>query len=291
VEDRLEIIQGRHPVVERNLPRGAFVPNDVPLDEAARMIIITGPNMAGKSTVLRQTALIALMAQMGSFVPAEKAVVGVVDQIFTRVGATDYLVRGQSTFMVEMSETANILRNATSRSLVILDEIGRGTSTYDGLAIAWAVAESLLKKGGVGVKTLFATHYHELTGLEAEFSQVRNMHIAVREQEDRVVFLHQLVPGATNKSYGIQVAALAGVPVDVIHRAKELLGEIEARGQDVSSPEGRVKKSAATQPVLPLVVDTGEEVRRFLDSIDIDRTTPLDALNYLAKLKSMIQNG
>ena len=191
------------------------------------MLIITGPNMAGKSTILRQTALIVLMAQMGSFVPADQASIGIVDRIFTRVGAMDDLRRGQSTFMVEMSETANILNNATPRSLVILDEIGRGTSTYDGLSIAWAVAEELVQKDGIGVKTLFATHYHELTDLALTQERVQNYSIAVREWNDSIIFLHKLVEGGTNRSYGIQVAGLAGVPEHVVQRAEEILKNIE----------------------------------------------------------------
>ncbi|MFH1021687.1 MAG: DNA mismatch repair protein MutS, partial [Pseudomonadota bacterium] len=222
------ITEGRHPVIERALPPGRFVPNDVHLDqESEEVLIITGPNMAGKSTVLRQTALITLMAQMGGFVPAAAAEIGVVDRIFTRVGASDNLRRGQSTFMVEMNETANILNNATPRSLVILDEIGRGTSTFDGLSIAWAVAEELVNKNGRGVKTIFATHYHELTELAATNNRVKNYNIAVREWNDTIIFLHKLLPGGTNRSYGIQVAALAGVPAKVVARAKELLHNIE----------------------------------------------------------------
>ena len=286
-EDRLEIVQGRHPVVELQLPPSGFVPNDIRLDRRTRMAIITGPNMAGKSTVLRQTALICLMAQMGSFVPADRAVLGVVDRIFTRVGATDYLVRGQSTFMVEMSETAQILRNATSRSLVILDEIGRGTSTFDGLAIAWAVAEALLRLDGRGVKTLFATHYHELTELAERFPGVENLHIGVREEGGRVVFLHQLLPGPTGKSYGIEVAALAGVPRPVIERAQELLAEIEAGAR----PASRGRGGRVRQQALPLVVEGDSEIRRYLQGIEIDRTTPLEALNHLAKLKALVKNG
>ncbi len=251
----IEIVQGRHPVVEQTVRQEGFVPNDVVLNHSeAQLIIITGPNMAGKSTVLRQTALIVLMAQMGSFVPAQKATIGLVDQIFTRVGATDYLARGQSTFMVEMSETANILNNATGSSLVILDEIGRGTSTYDGLAIAWAVAEHLLTKDGTGVKTLFATHYHELTRLAVAWDRVKNMHVAVREWKGNIVFLRQLRQGATNKSYGIQVAALAGVPDSVIKRAQKVLKEVEKRGATPPVSRSRRARSPAivSQRLLPL---------------------------------------
>ncbi len=226
--EEIAIIEGRHPVIEQTLPAGRFVPNDIHLDqESEEVLIITGPNMAGKSTVLRQTALIVLMAQMGSFVPAEKADIGVVDRIFTRVGAMDDLRRGQSTFMVEMNETANILNNATENSLVILDEIGRGTSTFDGLAIAWAVAEDLVNKNNKGVKTLFATHYHELTELALTRPRVKNFNIGVREWNDSIIFLHKIMPGSTNRSYGIQVAALAGVPPKVVERAHEILKNIE----------------------------------------------------------------
>lgn len=224
----LVIRQGRHPVIERLLPPGSFVPNDIIVDEAAQVLIITGPNMSGKSTILRQAALISLMAQVGSFVPAAEAVLGVVDRIFTRVGAVDDIGRGQSTFLVEMHETANILHQASPRSLVILDEIGRGTSTFDGLALAWAVAEHLHDFAGVGVMTLFATHYHELTALSRLKPRVQNFHVAVIEADGKIIFLHHLRPGTANKSYGIQVARLAGIPNAVIERAQEVLENIEA---------------------------------------------------------------
>jgi DNA mismatch repair protein MutS len=289
------IRQGRHPVIEYTLKEG-FVPNDVELNhQDSQLLIITGPNMAGKSTVLRQTALIVLMAQMGSFVPAEEAQIGVVDQIFTRVGATDYLTRGQSTFMVEMNETANILHNATSRSLVILDEIGRGTSTYDGLAIAWAVAENLLYKDGKGIKTLFATHYHELTDLAKKHDRVRNMHVAVKEWEDQIVFLRRLVDGFTSRSYGIQVASLAGIPESVIKKAKEILKSIEKKTSKdkLEIPPDPVRKRRPkqhpAQMPLPLVIDQGAELKKKVLSADVNNMTPLEALNYLADLKSMAE--
>jgi DNA mismatch repair protein MutS len=203
-----------------------FVPNDTLLDnQGQQLLIITGPNMAGKSTYIRQVALLVLMAQVGSFIPAARATVGVVDRIFTRVGAADDLARGQSTFMVEMNETANILNNATAKSLIVLDEIGRGTSTFDGLSIAWAVAEHL--HNSVGAKTLFATHYHELTELAATLPRVKNYNVAVREWHDQVIFLHKILPGGTDKSYGIQVARLAGLPKEVLARAKEVLNNLE----------------------------------------------------------------
>ncbi|MEO6444168.1 MAG: DNA mismatch repair protein MutS, partial [Gemmatimonadaceae bacterium] len=221
----LDIVGGRHPVVERMMPRDKFIPNDVKLSDDARMIILTGPNMAGKSTILRQIGLIVLMAQVGSFVPASRARVGIVDRVFTRVGASDNLVRGQSTFMVEMSETSAILHMASKRSLVLLDEIGRGTSTYDGVSIAWAVSEHL--HDAVGCKTVFATHYHELTQLSDALGAMRNYNVAVREVAEEVLFLHRLQPGGADRSYGIEVGRLAGLPEDVIRRAREVLRLLE----------------------------------------------------------------
>jgi DNA mismatch repair protein MutS len=232
VEPRLSIVQGRHPVIERLLPAGSFVPNDIHLDEGSRVLIVTGPNMSGKSTILRQVALTVLLAHIGSFVPAQEAVVGLTDRIFTRVGAVDDIGRGQSTFLVEMHETARILHQATPRSLVILDEIGRGTSTFDGLSLAWAVAEHLHDLDGVGVKTLFATHYQELTELARIKARVRNVQVLVTEADGNIVFLHQLAAGAASQSYGIQVAKLAGVPQEVIDRAQEVLENLEAGSLD-----------------------------------------------------------
>lgn len=289
--EAIVIIEGRHPVIEQSLPSGRFVPNDVSLDQQENeVLIITGPNMAGKSTVLRQTALIVLMAQMGSFVPADEASIGVVDRIFTRVGAMDDLRRGQSTFMVEMNETANILNNATERSLVILDEIGRGTSTFDGLAIAWAVAEDLVSKNGRGVKTLFATHYHELTELSASRQRVRNFHIAVREWNDTIIFLHKLMEGGTNRSYGIQVAALAGVPSPVVERAHEILANIE-KGEfnQVGEPRiavgGTIVSSHPSQ--LSLFATEEDPIRKRLQEINPDNLSPLDALALLYEIKQL----
>ncbi len=227
----IHIVEGRHPVVEAALPQGTFVPNDVHLDSVSQqVIIITGPNMAGKSTVLRQVALIVLMAQMGAPVPASTARIGVVDRIFTRVGATDELTRGRSTFMVEMQETAHILYQATARSLVILDEIGRGTSTFDGLSIAWAVAEFLHDWQGRGIKTLFATHYHELNEMEASFPRVRNYNVSIKELDKRVIFLRKLLPGGSEHSFGIHVAQMAGMPKSVVKRGNEILSEREKTG-------------------------------------------------------------
>ena len=234
--DVLEIIQGRHPVVERMLQSrtgaGSFVPNDTRLSSTGEQIaLITGPNMAGKSTYIRQVALIALMAHLGCWVPAQSARIGLIDRIFCRVGASDELARGNSTFMVEMNETANILNNATARSLVVLDEIGRGTSTYDGISIAWAVAEYLHGTGEAGARTLFATHYHELTKLAGELKRLRNWSVAVKEWQDEIVFVRQVVPGAADRSYGIQVARLAGMPPTVVKRAREILLGLEDAGR------------------------------------------------------------
>ncbi len=296
-DEIIDIKEGRHPVIERSIPSGKFVPNDVFLDQTSEeVLIITGPNMAGKSTILRQTALIVLMAQMGSFVPAKSADIGVVDRIFTRVGAMDDLRRGQSTFMVEMNETANILNNATEKSLVILDEIGRGTSTFDGLSIAWAVAEDLVKKNNKGVKTLFATHYHELTDLAKTEDRVKNYSIAVREWNDTIIFLHKLIKGGTNRSYGIQVAALAGVPDRVVQRAGEILKNIE-RGefdQDGSpaiagSVQGRRKRKKTHPDQMSLFSQPeNNAVRKHLLGLDVDNLSPRQALDTLYELLTML---
>lgn len=281
----ITIKEGRHPVIERALEPGRFVPNDTHLDQQTdELLIITGPNMAGKSTVLRQTALIVLMAHIGSYVPAESADICLVDRIFTRVGAMDDLRRGQSTFMVEMNETANILNNATENSLVILDEIGRGTSTYDGLAIAWAVAEELAQKNEIGIKTLFATHYHELTDLAATSDKIQNYSIAVKEWNDSIIFLHKLVKGATNRSYGIQVASLAGVPDHVIARAYEILknieqGEFNLQGQPKIAAGKKFSKQTPCQ--LPLFAPPSHPLITLLSSIDVNEITPKQALDIL----------
>jgi DNA mismatch repair protein MutS len=295
--ESIDIVEGRHPVIERSLPSGKFVPNDVHLDqEAEEVLIITGPNMAGKSTILRQTALIVLMAQMGSFVPAEQATIGVVDRIFTRVGAMDDLRRGQSTFMVEMNETANILNNATEKSLVILDEIGRGTSTFDGLSIAWAVAEDLVHKNNKGVKTLFATHYHELTDLAKTEERVRNYSIAVREWNDTIIFLHKLVKGGTNRSYGIQVAGLAGVPERVVKRAGEILKNIEGGefGQDgmptiaKSTSPGKVKRKSHPNQLSLFPPAPRDPLREILNDLDVDDLSPRQAQEVLYNLMKQL---
>ena len=290
----LAILQGRHPVIEQTVKGEEFVPNDIHLDAREQQVmILTGPNMAGKSTILRQTALTVLMAQMGSFVPAEKAEIGIVDRIFTRVGASDDLAGGRSTFMVEMNETANILRHSTPRSLVVLDEIGRGTSTYDGLSIAWAVAEALHDRGGQGVRTLFATHYHELTELVATKERVKNFNIAVREWNDNIFFLRKLVPGGTSRSYGIQVARIAGLPEGVIERAMEILKNLEGDEVDetgkprLAHTTKRKKKDVRenTMVQLDLFGSRDRELRKWIDDLDINNMTPLDALNALNDLK------
>src|SRR5205085_5783126 len=246
----LEIIGGRHPVVERMMPRDKFIPNDVRLTNDARVIILTGPNMAGKSTILRQIGLIVLMAQMGAYVPARSARVGIADRVFTRVGASDNLVRGQSTFMVEMSETSAILHMATARSLVLLDEIGRGTSTYDGVSIAWSVTEHL--HDGVGARTGFATHYHELTQLSDELGAMRNFNVGVREVGDQIVLLHRLMPGGADRSYGIEVGRLAGLPASVISRAKAVLELLESEQLATDLAKGGRRPSAPASDQLGL---------------------------------------
>ena len=287
-EGVLHIEGGRHPVVEQMLTGERFVPNTLHLDMVdQQVLVITGPNMAGKSTILRQAALTVVMAQTGSFVAAEKASVPIVDKIFTRVGALDNLSQGQSTFMVEMQETANILRNATEHSLVILDEIGRGTSTYDGMSIAWAVAEFLHDLGGQGVKTLFATHYHELTDLAGRRPRVQNYNIAVKEWNDEIIFLRKLVEGGTNRSYGIQVARLAGIPEDVITRAKQILKTAEKHDQGPFRP-GRIdnpRGMPSGQMQLDLFQRPDQDIIEKLRRIDIAQTTPMEALNLLSDLQ------
>jgi len=292
----IDIVDGRHPVIEQTVKDEDFVPNDIHLNsEKQQMLIITGPNMAGKSTILRQTALTVLMAQMGSFVPASKAVIGIVDRIFTRVGASDDLARGQSTFMVEMNETANIMRHATPRSLVILDEIGRGTSTYDGLSIAWAVAEALSDRDGKGVRTLFATHYHELTDLVVSKQRVKNFNIAVREWNDRIIFLRKLVPGGTSRSYGIQVARIAGLPEEILSRAKEILHNLEgAELNNVGRPrlaEDSSDKDGDDIVQLSLFMPQDQKLREWITGLDISSMTPLEALTELNQLKEYVASN
>ncbi len=286
--DALLIKDGRHPVLERQALPGGFIPNDVQLGGPdRRLLIITGPNMAGKSTYLRQAALIVLMAQMGGFVPAKSASIGLVDRIFTRIGAADNLVEGQSTFMVEMTETANILHHATARSLIILDEIGRGTSTFDGLSIAWAVAECLADRGRIGARTLFATHYHELTDLAGTHAGVRNYNVAVRERGEEILFLRKIVEGGADRSYGIHVARLAGLPRDVLVRATEVLARLEnGSAQDVAGQLGLdLPLKTAPDPTLPAPHPILEEVRQ----MDLFGMTPLEAMNKLAEIKERLE--
>jgi DNA mismatch repair protein MutS len=277
--DTIEIRGGRHPVLEALLPPGEFVPNDSLLDrETARLLLVTGPNMAGKSTYIRQVALLVLLAQVGSFVPADSAHIGVVDRIFTRIGSADDLSAGASTFMVEMTETAAILNNATEHSLVILDEVGRGTSTWDGLSLAWAISEYLYR--AVGARTLFATHYHELVDLADEFPAVRNLNVAVQERGDDVVFMHRIVPGGTDRSYGLHVARLAGVPPDVIERARRILGDLETRSPDLR-PRGDETPAGAAEPEplqTALFPRAGAAVLHELAAVDPDVVAPMDAL-------------
>ena len=277
----LELEGSRHPVVERMMARETFIPNDVLLDEAGRVILLTGPNMAGKSTLLRQVGLCVVLAQIGSFVPCRRAKIGVVDRLFTRVGASDNLVRGQSTFMVEMSETSAILHAATARSLVLLDEIGRGTSTYDGVAIAWAVTECL--HNTIGCKTIFATHYHELTQLTEELEHVRNFNVAVREVGDEIVFLHRLEPGGADRSYGIHVGRLAGLPDPVVTRAWQVLKLLEA-GHHVAKQRPPAPLDAAQLGLFPQAPKP-DPLLLELDGLDVDTLSPLDALNRLAAWK------
>ena len=293
-EDRIHIIAGRHPVVER-FSEKPFVPNDCRLDPTQRLIILTGPNMSGKSTYIRQNALIVLMAHIGSFVPAERAEIGLVDRIFTRVGARDELATGQSTFMVEMTETANILNNATPRSLVILDEIGRGTSTYDGLAIAWAVAEYL---HAIGCKTLFATHYHYLNELANRLEGIANYRVAVKEQGDRILWLHKVLPGGTDRSYGVHVARMAGAPPEVVQRAEQILREFERRGVQgaVQCRGGRPPAPTDDAPAirtkklqLTLFEAEAHPVLEALRALDIATLSPVEALMKLDALKRMIE--
>ena len=281
----IDIKEGRHPVIEKMLPAGSFVANDTYMDkESNRLSIITGPNMAGKSTYMRQVALITLMAQIGSFVPATSAHIGVVDKIFTRVGASDDLSMGQSTFMVEMMEVANILKEATANSLVVLDEIGRGTSTYDGLSIAWAVAEYIEDKEKCGAKTLFATHYHELTGLESTLEGVRNYSIAVKEKGEDIIFLRKIVEGGTDESYGVHVARLAGVPKAVTQRANEILKQIERKNVLTNkSIEKENKKQVSGQ--LDMFNFKLVEIAHELDKVNVNELTPIDALNTLVRIK------
>ena len=282
----LLINEGKHPVLAETLGI-QFVPNDIGLGgKAGDCLIITGPNMSGKSTYIRQNALLVMMAQLGSFIPAKDATIGLVDRIFTRVGASDELVRGQSTFMVEMTETANIINNATEKSLVILDEVGRGTSTYDGLSLAWAITEHIATK--LKCRTLFATHYHELTELAELFTNVKNCNVAVREWADEVVFLHRILPGGTDKSYGIHVAKLAGIPISVLNRSKEILEELESAFAKEASGEHLAKHKTKEPSAESLFVQKHKSVLEKLSSVDLNNLTPIEAINLLNQIKKEI---
>ena len=287
--DTIQITEGRHPLLEGLTLGEKFIPNDTYLHNADHQIIlITGPNMAGKSTYLRQVALIVLLAQVGSFVPANEARIGIVDRVFTRIGAQDFLARGQSTFMVEMNETANIIHNATAKSLIILDEVGRGTSTYDGLSLAWSITEHIHQV--IGAKTLFATHYHELTALAQLFPRIKNYNVAVREWSDKVIFLRKIVEGATDRSYGIQVARLAGIPAGVLGRAKEVLHQMENNNRK-SCRKNLIKHTPGQPWQLHLFDDQPDLIRKKLQEINIDSLTPLEALNKLEELKNILEEG
>jgi DNA mismatch repair protein MutS len=290
----LHLKESRHPVIERNLPPGEpFIANDIFLDAGSQQIIIlTGPNMSGKSALLRQTALITLMAHMGSFVPADSARIPITDKIFTRVGASDNLSGGESTFMVEMNETASIINNITSRSLVLLDEIGRGTSTYDGISIAWSIAE-YLHQSPAAPKTLFATHYHELNELENKLPRIKNYHITNKEVGNKVIFLRKLAPGGSTHSFGIHVARMAGMPNSLIDRANEILKQLEEKHVDnPSSPREQVKQLAAQKVQLSIFdahSETFDEIRKVLEGLDINRLTPVEALLKLNEIKQLLK--
>ena len=299
VDDSLEldIRQGRHPVIEQQLPVGErFVPNDIYLDDdKQQIIIITGPNMAGKSALLRQTALIVLLAQVGCYVPAESAKIGLVDKIFTRVGASDNISLGESTFMVEMTEAANILNNVTERSLVLFDELGRGTSTYDGISIAWAIVEYLNQNAKGRPRTLFATHYHELNEMERQLPAIRNYNVSVKEVGDKVIFLRKLVPGGSEHSFGIHVAEIAGMPKSIVRRAKVILKQLEADGASVGNADAAAIKHIGDDregmqlsffqlddPVL-------SQIRDEILGLDINNLTPVEALNKLNEIKKILK--
>jgi DNA mismatch repair protein MutS len=287
---QIEISNGRHPVIEQLLPVDeAFIPNDLLIDASAdQILLITGPNMAGKSTYLRQIGLLVLLAQIGCYIPADKAKIGMVDRIFTRVGASDNLAGGESTFLVEMNETANILNNATQRSLILLDEIGRGTSTYDGLAIAWALIEYLHGKTEQAARTLFATHYHELTKLEGILPRLKNYNVAVREYDEKVIFLRKIVPGGASRSYGIHVAQMAGVPLPVIQRANEILSDLDSGEISVRSDE--ISEAAPTFDTHQMTLFDKQEriLRDKLKGLKLDQMTPLEAMVLLDEMAKSI---
>jgi DNA mismatch repair protein MutS len=299
----LDLKDSRHPVIERNLPQGeSYIANDIFLNpQSQQIIILTGPNMSGKSAILRQAALITLMAHMGSFVPAEEAKIPLTDKIFTRVGASDNLSSGESTFMVEMNETASIINNITPRSLILLDEIGRGTSTYDGISIAWSIVEYLHHSPHVP-KTLFATHYHELNELENKFERVKNFHITNKEAGNQIIFLRKLVAGGSVHSFGIHVAKMAGMPPSLIERANEILKQLELKQVDESSDDGKIRSKRSIKdnlrqlnaPQLQLSIfdahsQAFEDIRKTLNAVDINRLTPVEALIKLQEIKAMVK--
>jgi DNA mismatch repair protein MutS len=310
----IEIVQGRHPVIEKQLAVGEqYVPNNVNLDpDGQQIIMITGPNMSGKSALLRQTALICLMAQMGSFVPAEKARLGLIDRVFTRVGASDNISSGESTFMVEMNETASIMNNITDRSLILLDEIGRGTSTFDGISIAWAIAEYLHSNGKTRPKTLFATHYHELNELGDRLDRIKNYHVSIKEHGKKIIFLRKLTPGGSNHSFGIHVAQMAGMPREIVRRATEILAQLESQhiesdnvvtevtGHAPSSPatEGPSVKPVAAQnfsqpapqlSIFETVDPTAGRIKAALEDLSINNMTPIECMMKLNELKALLE--
>jgi DNA mismatch repair protein MutS len=294
LEPILRIVQGRHPVIEKVLPQDTpYIPNDIFLNtQSQQIMIITGPNMAGKSALLRQTALITLLAQIGSFVPADSATIGIVDKIFTRVGASDNLSAGESTFMVEMQEAAHILNNATPRSLILLDEIGRGTSAYDGLSIAWAMVEFLHQGSEEGPRTMFATHYHELAELAEILPRVKNFNVSVQEYNGKIIFLRKLLPGSSAHSFGIHVAEMAGMPKEVVARAYELLQQFENKKQRVTESKNSVNtRTETSEPSLRIAIedDFSLQIRKKLEKIDIERITPVEALLKLAELKKILE--
>jgi DNA mismatch repair protein MutS len=296
VKNSIRIKAGRHPVIEV-MHEDPFIPNDTYLDcDQDQILIITGPNMGGKSTFLRQTALICILAQMGSFIPAEGAEIGIVDRVFTRIGAMDFLSVGQSTFMVEMLETANILNNATPRSLILLDEVGRGTSTFDGLSLAWAIAEYIHDRENIRAKTLFATHYHELTELAMTLERIKNYHVTVKEDRENIVFLRKIVSGPSDQSYGIHVAKLAGIPRSVINRAKEVLFNLEKKELDDSGRPRiayRASNSRDKSQILLFEEDREQqmanELKERIEKLDIQQLSPLEALNFLDQLQKKLK--
>jgi len=292
--DVLDIRQGRHPVIEKQLPIGeTYIANDVYLDsETQQIIIITGPNMSGKSALLRQTALITLMAQIGCFVPVESAKIGVVDKIFTRVGASDNISQGESTFMVEMNEAASILNNLSNRSLILFDELGRGTSTYDGISIAWAIVEYIHEHGSCKAKTLFATHYHELNEMEKSFHRIKNYNVSVKEVDKKVIFLRKLVRGGSEHSFGIHVAKMAGMPQSIVKRSEQILKQLETdnRQSGVSKPIGEIAEQREGFQLSFFQLDDPvlEQIRDEIKNLDINNLTPVQALNKLNEVKRII---